>query len=149
MFFIVAESLASSETPFITRLGGFGNHFLQSPALCVHHFVERVGNLIKNSPKIVLIKDFAVAITEAIKHLADAFHVASVSVRHSTPHDPAQCTVDIAVIQQVVSQLVKEAIGINIKPALSAVPRRVPEVRRLATTTAATPTENHGETLTH
>ena len=135
-------------TPFVTRRARLGNHVAQSPAFGFDHFVERFGDLIEDAAEVVLIEDLAAPLAQLVEHLADPFEVASIAVCHSTLHDPAQGAVDVAVIQQIVGQLVEEAVRVEFEGALCAVPRRVAEMRWLATISATSPTEDHGETLT-
>ena len=108
---------------------------------------QRVGDVVVDAAEIVVLKDLATALPEALHHVADALHVAAVAIGQAVLHHLPQRRVDVAVIEQLVRHLTEEVVGVEIEPGLAAIPARVGEVRRLPPTAVTTTREDHGRNV--
>src|SRR5207249_12208152 len=77
------------------------------------------------------IEHLATPFAQALEHLAHAHETVALAVAHALLEQAAQRRVEVAVVQEVVGDLVEECVRIEVEAALRAVPARVPE-RRLA-----------------
>ena len=108
---------------------------------------QRIGDVVVDAAEIVVLEDLATALPEALHHVADALHVATVAIGQAVLHHLPQRRVDVAVIEQLVRHLTEEMVGVEIEPGLAAIPARVGEVRRLPPTAVTTTREDHGRNV--
>ncbi len=91
-------------------------------ALLVDDVVELVGDLLVDAAEVATVEPLLACLAELVHQFAQALHPLAVAVLHALLHQPAQGRVDVAVVEQVVGQLVEEPIGVELEPLLGAVP---------------------------
>ena len=84
-------------------------------ALLVDDVVQLVGDLAVHPAEIELVEAVLALLAQLVHHLAQTLHALAVSVAHALLHHPPECAVDVAVVQQVVGQLVEQRIGVEIE----------------------------------
>ena len=98
--------------------------------LHVEHLAERLGDLLVDAAEVVALELVAPAAAQALHQVAHAHHLVAVPVAEALLHHPAQGGVEVAVVQQVVGDLLEHRVGVEVEPHLGAVPLGVPEPRR-------------------
>ena len=99
-------------------------------ALLVDDVVELAGDLVVHPAEVVTVETLLALAAELVEQLADPCQLLAVAVAHALVHHPSQGGVDVAVVQQLVGELVEERVGVEVEPALRAVPPRVGELLR-------------------
>ena len=91
-------------------------------ALLVDDVVELAGDLVVHTAEVVPVEPVLALAAELLEQLTDPGQLLAVAVAHALVHHPAQGGVDVAVVQQLVGQLVEERVGVEVESALRAVP---------------------------
>ena len=82
---------------------------LDRVALLVDDVVQLVGDLLVDAAEVEPVEAVLALLAEPLHHLAQALQALAVAVLHALLHHPPQRAVDVAVVQQVVVQLVEQA----------------------------------------
>ena len=96
-------------------------------ALLVDDVVQLVGDLVVDAAEVELVELVLALLAQLVHQLAQALHALAVAVAHALLHHPPQRRVHVAVVEQVVGELVEEPLGIEVEPLLRAVPSRIRE----------------------
>ena len=96
-------------------------------ALLVDDVVELAGDLVVDAAEVVLLETLLALLAQLLEQLAQPLQLLAVAVAHALLHHPAQRGVDVAVVQQVVGELVEQRVGVEVEALLRAVPPRVGE----------------------
>ena len=113
----------------VARLLG---ELVEALPLHVEDLAERLGDLLVHAAEVVALELVATAAAQALHEVAHAHHLVAVPVAEPLLHHPAQGGVQVAVVQQVVGDLLEHGVGVEVEPDLRAVPLRVPEPRPFA-----------------
>ena len=103
-------------------------------ALLVDDVVELVGDLVVDAAEVAPVEPLLALLAQLVHQLAQALQALAVAVLHALLHHPPQGGVDVAVVEQVVGELVEQRVGVELEPRLRAVPPRVGEPRAMAGT---------------
>ena len=101
--------------------------FSMRVALFVDDVAQLVGDLVVHAAEVEPIEPVLALLAQLVHQLAQALQALAVAVGHALLHHPAQRAVDVAVVQQVVGDLVEERIGVEVEALLRAIPARVRE----------------------
>ena len=112
-------------TPAVTRLQRLVDPSLDALALLIRDLAQLLGDLLVHAAEVVVLEHLAPALAQPLQHVAQAHELFAVAVFHALLHEATQRRVEVAVVQQVVGHLVEQRIGVEVEPALRAVPRRV------------------------
>jgi hypothetical protein len=96
-------------------------------ALLVDDVVQLVGDLLVHPAEVGAVEPVLTLLTQLLHQLAQALHALAVAIVHALLHHPPQRRVDVAVVEQVVGQLVEQRVGVEIEALLRAVPAGVRE----------------------
>ena len=102
-------------------------------ALLVDDVVELVGDLVVDAAEVEAVEALLALLAQLLHQLAQALQALAVAVPHALLHHPAQRGVDVTVVEQVVGQLLEQALGVELEPLLRAVPARVREPSAMGT----------------
>ena len=91
-------------------------------ALLVDDVVELAGDLVVHTTEVVTVETVLPLAPELLEQLTDPGQRLAVAVAHSLVHHPPQGGVDVAVVQELVGELVEERVGVEVETALRAVP---------------------------
>ena len=111
----------------VAALAGLPRQLVEALALHVEHLAERLGDLLVHAAEVVALELVAPAAAQALHEVAHAHDLLVVPVAEALLHHPAQGGVEVAVVQQVVGDLLEHGLGVEVEPHLGAVPLRVPE----------------------
>ena len=111
-----------------TALGCLGG-VVDGVALLVDDVVQLVGDLAVDPAEVELVEPFLALLAQLVHQLAQALQTLAVAVAHALLHHPPQRRVDVAVVEQVVGQLVEQGVGVEIESPLRSVPSGVGESR--------------------
>ena len=109
---------------------GRSQRVVDGVALLVDDVVELAGDLVVHAAEVVTVEPLLALRAELLEQLADPCQPLAVAVAHALLHHPPQGGVDVAVVQQLVGELVEERVGVEVEPALRAIPPRVGELLR-------------------
>ena len=98
-------------------------------ALHVDNLTELLGDVVVHAAQIAAFEFFAATLPEALEHLPQPHQLLAVAVAKALLHQLAERGVEVAVVEEVVAHLVHERVGVEIEPALGAVPTGVLETR--------------------
>ena len=115
----VARRLRS---PFVAAALGGLCRVVDRMALFVDDVVELVGDLAVHPAEVELVEAILTLLAQLVHQLAQALQALAVAIAHALLHHPPQGAVDIAVVQQIVGELVEQPVGIELEAALRAVP---------------------------
>ena len=93
-----------------------------------------LGDLVVHAAEVELVEALLALLAQLLHQLAQALHALAVAVAHALLHHPAQRGVDVAVVEQVVGELVEQPVGVEVEALLRAVPAGVGEPTRHART---------------
>ena len=96
-------------------------------ALLVDDVVQLVGDLAVHAAEVEAVQPLLAFVAQLLQQLAKALHLVAVAVAHALLHEATEGGVDVAVVQEVVGEVVEQGVGIEIEPFLGAVPARVGE----------------------
>ena len=99
-------------------------------ALLVDDVVELVGDLVVDAAEVVALEPSWRSLAQLLEQLAQALQLLAVAVAEALLHHPPQGGVEVAVVEQVVGELVEQRVGVELEPLLRAVPPRVGEPSR-------------------
>ena len=91
-------------------------------ALLVDDVVELVGDLAVDPAEIELVEPILALLAQLLHQLAQALQPLAVAIAHALLHHPPQGAVDVAVVQQIVGELVEQPVGVELEAALRAIP---------------------------
>ena len=86
-------------------------------ALLVDDVVELAGDLVVHPTEVVTVEALLPLTPELLEQFPDPGQLLAVAVAHSLVHHPAQGGVDIAVVQELVRELVEERVGVEVETA--------------------------------
>ena len=114
-------------------------------ALLVDDVVELTGDLVVHAAEVVAVEPVLTLTPELLEQLTDPGQLLAVAVAHALVHHPPQCGIDVAVVQQLVGQLVEERVGVEVESTLRAIPPRVGELLRHDRNVALRSSKAHAE----
>ena len=88
----------------LCRLGGV----VDGVTLFVDDVVQLVGDLAVHATEVVLVESLLALLAQLVHQLAQALQALAVAITHAFLHHPPQRRVDVAVVQQIVGQLVEQ-----------------------------------------
>ena len=91
-------------------------------ALLVDDVVELVGDLVVHAAEVEAVEPLLALPAQLLEQLAHALHPLAVAIAQALVHHPAQCRVDVAVVEQVVGELLEQRIAVQLEALLRAVP---------------------------
>src|SRR5262249_34965162 len=91
-----------------------------------------LGDVLVHATEVELLERVLPPAAQLFEHVPDALQALAVAVSQPALHHPAQRGVEVAVVQQVVRDLVQDAIGVELEAHLGAVPAGVGEAARHA-----------------
>ena len=109
---------------------GFATGVVDGVALLVDDVVELVGDLVVDAAEVEAVEPLLALPAQLLEQLAQALHALAVAVAQALLHHPAQRGVDVAVVQQVVGELLEERVGVELEALLRPVPPGVREPGR-------------------
>ena len=104
---------------------------LESVAFGVDHFAQPLGDVFVHTAEVVTLELVAPAPAQLLEHLADAVDAFAVGVAHAGLQQAAQRGVQVAVVQQVVGDLIEDVVGAELEPGLRPIPAAVPEASHI------------------
>ena len=122
---LVGDLLAAGVAAVARLLG----QLVEPLALHVEHLAERLGDLLVHAAEVVALELVAPPAPQALHQVAHAHHLVAVPVAEALLHHPAQGGVEVAVVQEVVGDLLEHGVGVEVEAHLGAVPLGVPEPR--------------------
>ena len=111
--------------PGIAGIACFLSEFIDCLAFGVDYFTEFFRDFVVNATEVMTFERFTTFTSELVHHFSQALHALAVVGLESLLHHAAQGGVDIAVIQQIVSDFVEDVGGIKVESDLCAIPPRV------------------------
>ena len=102
---------------------------VEATALELDDLTERLGDVLVDPAQVVAVELLAATLPQAVEEVAEPEHLLAVAIAEALLHETAQRGVDVAVVEQVVGDLLQDGVGIEIEPDLGAVPTRVAEPR--------------------
>ena len=109
---------------------GLAHGVVDGVALLVDDVVELAGDLVVDTAEVEAVEAVLALAAQLLEQLADALQALAVAVAEALVHHPAQGGVDVAVVQQLVGQLLEQRVAVELEPLLGAVPAGVGETRR-------------------
>ena len=109
---------------------GLAHGVVDGVALLVDDVVELAGDLVVDAAEIEAVEALLTLPAQPFEQLAHALHALAVAVAQALVHHPPQRGVDVAVVQQLVGQLLEQGVAVEVEPLLRAVPPRVREPGR-------------------
>ena len=123
---LVGDLLAA----LVAALARLPSELVEALALHVEHLAERLGDLLVHAAEVVALELVAPAPAQPLHEVAHAHDLLVVPVAEALLHHAAQRRVQVAVVEQVVGDLLEHRLGVEVEADLRAVPLRVPEPRR-------------------
>ena len=99
-------------------------------ALLVDDVVELAGDLVVDPAEVEAVEAVLALAAQLLEQLAHALEALAVAVAQALVHHPPQRGVDVAVVEQLVGQLLEQRVAVELEPLLGAVPAGVREARR-------------------
>src|SRR6185503_11380896 len=84
-------------------------------------------DLVVHTAEVVSVETVLAFLTELLEQLAQTLQFLAVAIAQALLHHPAEGGIDVAVVQQLVGQLVEGRVGVELEALLRAVPPRVRE----------------------
>ena len=119
---------------------GLAHGVVDGVALLVDDVVELAGDLVVDAAEVEAVEALLALPAQPLEQLAHALQALAVAVAEALVHHPPQRRVDVAVVQQLVGQLLEQGVAVELEPLLRAVPPRVREPSRHAATVPASST---------
>ena len=95
---------------------------LELVALLFDELAQLLRDVLVHAAQVEAVERILATLTDLLEHLADALDALAVAVLEALLHHPAQRRVEVAVVEQVVGQLLHDVERIDLEPALRAVP---------------------------
>jgi hypothetical protein len=114
-------------TSLVTGARRFLDALVDALALHVDDFVELLCDVVVHTAEVAVLELLTAPLAQLLQHLAEPHELLVVPVAEPLLHQPSQCGVQVAVIEQVVAHLVEQLLGVEVEPRLRAVPPRVAE----------------------
>ncbi len=111
----------------VARVLRIAQRVLDRVTFLVEDVVDLVVDLVVHAAEIAVGESLLALAAQLLEQLAQPLEVVSVAVLHPLLHHPAQCRVDVTVVQQLIGQLVECRVGVELEPRLCAVPGRIGE----------------------
>ncbi len=91
-------------------------------ALHVDDLVELLRDVVVDAAEVAVLELLPAPLAQLLQHLAQPHELFVVPVAEPLLHQPAQGSVEVAVVEQVVAHLVEELFRVEIEARLAAVP---------------------------
>ena len=91
-------------------------------ALLVDDVVELAGDLVVDAAEVEAVEAVLALLAQLLEQLADALQAVAVAVPQALVHHPAQRRVDVAVVEQLVGQLLEQGVAVELEALLRPVP---------------------------
>ena len=95
---------------------------LELVALLLDQLAQLLRDVVVDTAQVVAVQRLLAALTDLVEHLADALDALAVAVLEALLHHPPQRRVEVAVVEQVVGQLLHDVERIDLEAALAPVP---------------------------
>ena len=99
-------------------------------ALGLHDLAQLLGDLVVDAAEVEAVEPLLALLAQPLEQVAHALHVLALPVAEALLQQAAQRGVQVAVVQQVVGDLLEDRVGVEVEPDLGAVPAAVAEPRR-------------------
>ena len=106
---------------------GLAHGVVDGVALLVDDVVELAGDLVVDAAEVEAVEPVLALLAQLLEQLADALEAVAVAVAQALVHHPAQRRVDVAVVEQLVGQLLEQGVAVELEALLRAVPPGVRE----------------------
>ena len=113
----------------VARLAGLVEPLVERPTLLVDDLAQGVGDLVVDAAEVRVLEPLAPGVAQPLHELAHALDVVALVVLEALLHQATQRGVQVAVVEEVVGDLVEDRVGVELEADLGAVPARVPELR--------------------
>ena len=115
---LVGDLLAA----LVARLAGFVDQVVDSPPLLVDDVAQPLGDVLVGPAEVVAVEHLPPALPEPLEDLPHAGDALAVAVREAPLHEPLEGLVEIAVIEELVRQLVEDVVGVEVEADLGPIP---------------------------
>ena len=122
---LVGDLLAAG----VARLAGLAGQLVEPGPLGVEDLAERLGDLLVDAPEVVLLELVPPPPPQPLHQVAHAHELLAVAVLEALLHQAAQGRVQVAVVEEVVGDLLEDRLGVEVEADLGAVPPGVAEAR--------------------
>ena len=85
---------------------------VQRPALGADHIAQGLGDVVVHAAEVVILQQLAATLPQPLEHVAQTLDPAARTVLEPVGHETAQRAGEIAVVEQVVGQLVEDRVGV-------------------------------------
>ena len=113
--------------PFVTRAQRIVQCVFDGMTFFINQVIEFVVDLVVDATQVMLVETVLSLLAQLFKQFPQALQLVAIAVAHPVLHHLAQCSVDVAVVQQFVGQLVESSVSIEFETGLRAIPPGVLE----------------------
>ncbi len=113
---------------------GLADGVVDGVALLVDDVVELAGDLVIDAAEVEAVEPLLPFPAQTFEQLAHTLQALAIAVAEALVHHPPQRGVDVAVVEQLVGQLLQQGVAVELEPLLRAIPPRVGEPSRHVTT---------------
>ena len=123
----LAVASASSWRRSVAAVAGLADLVVEGLALLVDDVAQLLRDVVVDATEVVLLEQVGAAPAQLLHQLAQALQPLAVAITEAALHHAAQGVVEVAVVQQVVGDLLQDAVGVQLEADLRPVPAGVRE----------------------